>query len=317
MQIETLRYFVNLIDAGSFYGAAKKTYISQQGLNKAITSLEAEIGATLVERGNRGVRPTTLGETFYAQARRVLREYELLQDCVFVPENPHSEEAPILIHATYYPAQVMMPLLPELGLFDMTRLNEVSFDDLVEESRISHQNELHLVDLYCDTAADLLANSEFVFEPVLTSRLGIVWKDGSPFEGCAAIHRDQLTDFPLAMDSQRDMLKLVEQVFENYPLDNVRFGISNPRATLGYAASSPDRVATFDSFGFVLACRNSGINTEGLHFTPFSTPRSICRIGFLRRKDTHVAMRCRHAISVIKRYLEEEFVEYFDVYPVD
>ncbi len=317
MQIETLRYFVNLIDSGSFYGAAKKSYISQQGLNKAITALESEIGATLVERGHRGVRPTSLGEIFYAQAHRVLREYEILQECVFAPENPRSEDAPILIHATYYPAQVMMPLLPELGFFDMMCLNEVSFDDLVEEARISRQDELHLVDLYCDTAVELLADGEFVFEPVLTSRLGIVWKDGSSFEKCSFIHRDQLADVPLAMDSQRDMLNLVEQVFEDHPLDNVRFGVSNPRATLGYAASSPDRAATFDSFGFVLACRNAGINTEGLHFTPFSTPRSLCRIGFLRRKDAHVAMRCRHAMNIIKRYLEEEFVEHFDAYPVD
>ena len=117
MQIETLRYFVNLVDAGSFYSAARMSYISQQGLNKSITSLEAEIGATLVERSGRGIRPTALGEAFYAQAQRVLREYELLQDCVFGPENPRFVDDPILIHTTYYPAQVMMPLLPSLGFF--------------------------------------------------------------------------------------------------------------------------------------------------------------------------------------------------------
>lgn len=316
MQIETLRYFVNLVDAGSFYGAAKRSYISQQGLNKAITSLEAEIGATLVERGNRGIRPTALGETFYAQARRVLREYELLQDCVFGPENPRFVDDPILIHTTYYPAQVVMPLLPGLGFFDMMRLNEVSFDDLVEEVHSSRHDELYLVDLYCDTIDELLEDGELMFEPVLVSRFGVVWKDGSPFENCPSIHRDQLTDFPLAMDSQRDMLKLVDQIFEDYPLDNVRFGVSNPRATLGYAASSPSRAATFDSFGFTLAQRSSSIDTEGLHYTPLSTPRSLCRIGFLHRKDAHIPMRCRHAMHMLRRYLSDEFPDYFRAYPI-
>lgn len=317
MQIETLRYFVNLVDAGSFYSAARMSYISQQGLNKSITSLEAEIGATLVERSGRGIRPTALGEAFYAQAQRVLREYELLQDCVFGPENPRFVDDPILIHTTYYPAQVMMPLLPSLGFFDMVRFNEVSFDDLVEEARSSRQHELHLVDLYCDTIGKLLEDGELVFEPILVSRFGVVWKDGSSFEGCPSIHRNQLADFPLAMDSQRDMLKLVEQIFEDQPLDNVRFGVSNHRATLGYAASSPERAATFDSFGFMLAQRSPSIDTEGLHYTPLSTPRSLCRIGFLRRKDAHVPMRCRHAMDLLRRYLSEEFSDYFHDYPVE
>lgn len=317
MQIETLRYFVNLVDAGSFYGAAKRSYISQQGLNKAITSLEAEIGATLVERESRGIRPTALGETFYAQARRVLDEYALLQDCVFGSDDSCFDDDPIIIHTTYYPAQVMMPLLPELGLFDKMRFNEVSFDDLIAEVCSPRQDELHLVDLYCDTAKTLLADGELVFEPVLVSRFGVVWKDGSPFEGCPSIHRDQLADYPLAMDSQRDMLKLVEQVFEDYPLDNVRFGVSNPRATLGYASSSSERAATFDSFGFSLAQRSASVDTDGLHFTPLSTPRSLCRVGFLYRKDARISMRCRHAVDTIARYLREEFPEYYRAYPIE
>lgn len=119
------------------------------------------------------------------------------------------------------------------------------------------------------------------------------------------------------MDSQRDMLKLVEQIFEDQPLDNVRFGVSNHRATLGYAASSPERAATFDSFGFMLAQRSPSIDTEGLHYTPLSTPRSLCRIGFLRRKDAHVPMRCRHAMDLLRRYLNEKFSDYFHDYPVE
>ena len=64
MQIESLRYFIELARAGSFYGAAKNTFLSQQGLNKAITSLESELGVKLVERSRRGVRLTSEGEAF-------------------------------------------------------------------------------------------------------------------------------------------------------------------------------------------------------------------------------------------------------------
>ncbi len=40
MNIETIRYFEEVARAESFYGAAKRLAVSQQGLNKAITSLE-------------------------------------------------------------------------------------------------------------------------------------------------------------------------------------------------------------------------------------------------------------------------------------
>ena len=43
MNIETIRYFEEVARAESFYGAAKRLAVSQQGLNKAITSLEREL----------------------------------------------------------------------------------------------------------------------------------------------------------------------------------------------------------------------------------------------------------------------------------
>ena len=78
MQVENLRYFIELAKAGSFYGAAKNTFLSQQGLNKAITSLESELDVKLVERGRRGVRLTSEGEAFLRHARHIVSDYDLM-----------------------------------------------------------------------------------------------------------------------------------------------------------------------------------------------------------------------------------------------
>ena len=42
MNIETIRYFEEVARAESFY-AAKRLAVSQQGLNKALTSVEREL----------------------------------------------------------------------------------------------------------------------------------------------------------------------------------------------------------------------------------------------------------------------------------
>lgn len=50
MQVDAFRYFIELARAGSFNKAAQRSFITQQGLNKAISTLEDELGMKLVER---------------------------------------------------------------------------------------------------------------------------------------------------------------------------------------------------------------------------------------------------------------------------
>ena len=80
MQVQTLRYFTELANAGSFYAASKNLFISQQGLNKSITQLESELGVKLIERSRRGVRLTRSGEIVLARAERIVSEYDQLAD---------------------------------------------------------------------------------------------------------------------------------------------------------------------------------------------------------------------------------------------
>ena len=55
MEFRSLRYFVAVVNAGSFNRAADELHISQPTLSKAVTALEEEVGVTLIERGRRGV----------------------------------------------------------------------------------------------------------------------------------------------------------------------------------------------------------------------------------------------------------------------
>ena len=318
MQIESLRYFVELAEAGSFYGAARRAFLSQQGLNKAITSLEAELGVTLVERYRRGVRLTNAGDIFLDYARSALAEHNAMLDELYA-ENRYSAPgaAPLVFHVTYYPAQISRPFIDSMDAVDLVRLVEEPFQQLLENALTSDGNELFLADLYAGTRGKIAAMEGLVFEPILASQFGVVWKDGSPLEGKRVIHREQLADFPLAVDSHREMLQLVHSVMQDYPLNDIRLGVAEPRSTLEYAAKSNQAAATFDSFGFELACASPSIHTEGLHFTPFSTPRSLCQVGFLYAKGARPNMRCRHAIDRIRRYLADAYADYLARYPLE
>lgn len=73
-----LRYFEALARHRHFGRAAEASSISQPALSLQVKELEDILGATLVERGPRQIRLTTLGEDFALRAREVLRSVDEL-----------------------------------------------------------------------------------------------------------------------------------------------------------------------------------------------------------------------------------------------
>lgn len=76
MKIQTLEYFVTLVQAGSITKAAQQLYVAQPSLTKALKLLEEELGFPLVERSASGVRLTEKGRKVFVEARQVLDFYD-------------------------------------------------------------------------------------------------------------------------------------------------------------------------------------------------------------------------------------------------
>ncbi|MBA1139462.1 MULTISPECIES: LysR substrate-binding domain-containing protein [Mesorhizobium] len=82
MQLRHLRYFVSIVDAGSFTRAAAAIRVAQPALSQQIAELEAGLGVTLLHRSVRGISPTQVGRVFYQEAVFVLRRMDQLRDIV-------------------------------------------------------------------------------------------------------------------------------------------------------------------------------------------------------------------------------------------
>jgi DNA-binding transcriptional LysR family regulator len=72
MNLQQLRYLVSAADTGSFSGAARREYVSQPVLSRALRGLERELGVEVFRREGRRVVVTDSGTTVVAAARRVL-----------------------------------------------------------------------------------------------------------------------------------------------------------------------------------------------------------------------------------------------------
>lgn len=67
VNLEWYRTFKYVHDYGSFTMAAEKLYMSQPGVGKQITALEAQVGKQLFERSGRRLLPTEYGKFLYSQ----------------------------------------------------------------------------------------------------------------------------------------------------------------------------------------------------------------------------------------------------------
>ncbi|PSW20584.1 LysR family transcriptional regulator [Photobacterium sanctipauli] len=82
MNFRQLKYFTEIVDAGSFLKASKNLLIAQPALSQHIASLEDELGTQLFIRSPRGVTVTAAGEVLYQHGKKILGQLKQAKDDV-------------------------------------------------------------------------------------------------------------------------------------------------------------------------------------------------------------------------------------------
>ena len=67
-----LRYFVEIVDAGSFSLASERLFIAQSALSRQVREMEQALNVQLLERDSRHLAMTAAGQSLYADARHIL-----------------------------------------------------------------------------------------------------------------------------------------------------------------------------------------------------------------------------------------------------
>ncbi|MFJ3965250.1 LysR family transcriptional regulator [Streptomyces sp. NPDC090036] len=76
MELAQLRYFVAVVEEGSFTRAGARLHVSQPGVSAQIAQLERELGQRLLDRSARRVTPTEAGRAVLSYARAALAAVE-------------------------------------------------------------------------------------------------------------------------------------------------------------------------------------------------------------------------------------------------
>lgn len=316
MNIDYARYFIELSRAGSFYGAAKGLYMSQQGLNKAITALEEELGTKLVERGKRGVTLTAEGQRFLEFAEKMTADYQGFLSTLYNDQIRAEEVDPTTVHVTYYASQILASSPEHMETLRDTIYLEEPFEKIQHRALNSEGSDLCFVDLHANTAAKILSDPNLVFDASLISDIGVICRADSPLASRVSLSRREVASYPCAVNGFKEMGQIFDWLFRDSPLQDVRVRVTNPRTLLRFVLAREDGIALLDSFGFHLFQINPSIPTDDLVFVPLSTPEARCLLGFLQPKHVKPTPRVSSMIDGFASFMQSRHAEYMKRYPL-
>ena len=76
ISLKQFKYFVEIVEAGSYSRAAEKLYVAQSALSRQIKELEDELQTQLLTRDSRHILMTPAGRLFFERSKRILEDID-------------------------------------------------------------------------------------------------------------------------------------------------------------------------------------------------------------------------------------------------
>jgi DNA-binding transcriptional LysR family regulator len=128
-EVAELRAFCAAVDLGSLGRAARLLRVSQPALSKRLRTLEALVGAQLLDRSPRGVSPTPAGTRLYVEARKLLVQAEAVDELM---SGLSGDEPAIRLAASHTIAEFVLP--GPLVEFEQRRERHLSVELIIANS---------------------------------------------------------------------------------------------------------------------------------------------------------------------------------------
>ena len=225
MNINQLKYVLEIAASSSMREASTKLYISQPALSASIRELEEELGILIFERTNKGISLTDAGREFLSYAKKTVGQYEILEERYLNKDN-NKEHFSVSTQHYNFAIKAFTELIKEMDpdkfVFSIheTKTKEVLEDVRTLKSEVgiisfSGSNEAVIKKIFRDYQLD--------FTPLMRRETYVyVWKN-HPFAGKNEISIDEMQKYPcIAFDQSDDSnFYLTEEAMADYSFNKM------------------------------------------------------------------------------------------------
>ena len=209
MQLRHLRYFVKIVEAGSFSRAAATIHVAQPALSQQIAELEEQLGLSLLQRSARGVRPTAAGEVLYREASSILRQMEQLPGIVRSSVGETEGTVGLGMSSTLAASLAGLFIESCKSAFPQVTIKFTVADSEAVKARI----EAHTLDIAVVFEDELVA--KFARSPLFRQRLYLIRREPLP-DKAASVSLTQLAKMPLILPSLPNVTRsMIDRAFSS------------------------------------------------------------------------------------------------------
>jgi LysR family hydrogen peroxide-inducible transcriptional activator len=274
MNIRDLRYFLAVAELQHFGQAAEQCCVSQPTLSGQIKKLEGELGVTLLERTNRRVMLTEIGEQVARSSRRILREVDTIREVARSSHDPLSGSFrlgafPTL--STYiFPRLVpkVKQSLPDLRLI------------LIEEKTAILLEKLRQGDMDAALLALPVRDDYLVSQPLFDDEFLLAVPPEHPLAKQQSVDQRALKNHRLLLLEEGHCLR--DQALEIC-------GINGIAEEQDFRATGLETLRQMVKAGSgITFMPNIAVQKDetGIHYVPFTSPAPVRTIGLVWRKTT-------------------------------
>lgn len=293
MNIRDLKYLIAVADHRHFSKAAEACFVSQPGLSMQIKKLEETLGVKLIERNNKGVLLTEIGEVMTQHARDILNRIDTMKEIAQQAEDPFAGTLHLGLIPTLAP-YLLPHILPGLALqFSKTSLY------LVEDTTAHLLEKLSQGKLDAALLALPIEDDHLIAIPLFEETFVLAVSSQHPLAKHKKVNIDSLNDQTLLLLEEGHCLR--DQALNVCHQSNII-------ASTNFQATSLETLKQMVAFnaGITLVPKLSEQAHASITYIPFSSPQPKRIIGMVYRSSTVKKVVLEAIILQIKKLLSTQ-----------
>ncbi|MGI6217300.1 MAG: LysR family transcriptional regulator [Coriobacteriales bacterium] len=296
MQINSLRYLIELERYGSISKAARSSFISQQGLSKVIDSLESELGVKVVTRTHSGIEFTEEGTIVLDSAKAIVREYDRMIGRIDNSMANSGGREFNLVLSPYVSITLYDSVIGKIRRSSITSIIETGKEEILgivdgSTGNGPSDDELYLFDLMGSSGKH--GNRDgMVTGDLLKSRIGVMCGSGNPWAKLDEIAPYQVQEIPLVLFNESDYFQAVEEAVGDNGEPNIVMSNSNQRAIESYILREPQACVILDEISFI----HRPTKLQDFKFVPLKNAPALY-VAFGYRADSSHSRQFEHFIE--------------------
>ncbi|MGN1136019.1 MAG: LysR family transcriptional regulator [Oscillospiraceae bacterium] len=198
MNLQHLKYMVEVEKVGSITKAAANLFMGQPNLSKAIKEVESEVGIPIFKRSAKGVFPTEKGSEFLEYARTILAQMDKIE-ALYKPDSQNTVNFCISVPRATYITHAFTSFVNGIDksrriTMDFRETNSVDAISNVCDSTSSIGVIRYDID-YEEYFMSHLTDKSLKWEPVLTFEYLLLMSKDDPLASEEVLSADQLSGY--------------------------------------------------------------------------------------------------------------------------